>query len=314
MEAVLAAMKEEKPSFSLKEEEPTSLLFPGDSDFWNEVSLTFSAGRLEADCASRQFNEELHRLPEHMIKSEYEARKRMQRSLHTCMTIEFNIWQHPEVELFKVIMKSTLTTPRFDFTAFATARRTCRRHVLTCARTRHEPEKLIKGSLWGKDLFPSDMVRDSIQDAEKAGKSLKDCWGIYISQKRKSQDFRGPQPKNLHHKKPRLSQPPVGRLPKVQTSQVPTFMLPMVPQNPGNSGQVQPMVLMSQQSPAFNSRYESQPFQSGKYNAGGSGFDIRGGRGRGRGGRGRGRGHINTPRGGQQKGNPKGRGQQQSDC
>ena len=51
-EAVFTVLKEDKSSLSFREEEPTSLLLPGDSDVRQEVHLTFTVGKFSADCAA----------------------------------------------------------------------------------------------------------------------------------------------------------------------------------------------------------------------------------------------------------------------
>ena len=49
LEAVPLAASEDKPNSALKEEDCTSLLFPGDSEGWEDVASTFSVGKLSAD-------------------------------------------------------------------------------------------------------------------------------------------------------------------------------------------------------------------------------------------------------------------------
>ena len=95
----------------------------------------------------------LYRLPENLIRAEFEARLRLQRTLHSCTALEMAIMQNPDIDMMKVVMKSLLTSLRKDLPDFMTARRDCRRHVLQNATNRHDPKRLIKASLWGDQLF-----------------------------------------------------------------------------------------------------------------------------------------------------------------
>ena len=80
-EAVFEAVREDRKSFTLREEEATSLLFPADSEVWEGVSSTFKEGRLSADCASVQFKEDLPKLPDALLDAEFSARSRLERTL-----------------------------------------------------------------------------------------------------------------------------------------------------------------------------------------------------------------------------------------
>ena len=262
-------MNEEGVSSALREEESTSLLFPGGSDSWDEVALTFSTGKLEPNCASRQLGEDLYKIPEILLKTEYESRKRLQRTLSSCTILELSMWENPEVGLTKVALKSLLTSLRLDLAAFAQARRLCRIKALTPAQTRHDPDRLIKGSIWGKDLFPTALVASIISDAEKAGKNLCDKWKINFRVKRKLDDSRGPQPKNLGYKRARLFQ---NQLAKLSKAHFQTLMMSMAPQNSNPSTQANNIP-----SPAYNPYFENQSFQSARYNSD-SGSEGRGSR------------------------------------
>ena len=66
------------------------------------------------------------------------------------------------VELWKVVMKSLITTLKCDLYALAVAQRSCHKHVLNCAKIRHEPEDLIKGPTRGRNLFPGKEVNKAI--------------------------------------------------------------------------------------------------------------------------------------------------------
>ena len=299
LEAVNQAVLEDKTSVSLKEDEATSLLFPGDSPAWEEVVPTFSSGRLTQDCASVQFNEDLPKLPEAMLKAEFEARSRLARTLHHCTVLELAIFRHPDVELLKVLAKSMVGSLSQDLMSFAVARRNCRKHVFQNAQVRHEPTKLINGPIWGASLFPSDLVQEAIAGATQANASLRARWRMPF--KRKSQDSSGPQPKNQNWKKQKGN--PHFKIPKVpqpQSSYHQSYMVPVSSDQTvqGPQGQ-QYVVLTPQQSPAFNQAYERQrSFRPKGF------FDqLRGGRGafnRGNTGvqqRGRGKGQYNKGKG-----------------
>ena len=70
-EAVSEASLEDKKPSSLKEEEPTSLLFPSISGIWSEAAATFSVGQFKIECASTKIDDELPRFPDRsMAQSE----------------------------------------------------------------------------------------------------------------------------------------------------------------------------------------------------------------------------------------------------
>ena len=74
LEAAHQAVLEDKPAPTLREENLTSLLFPGDSEGWENVASTFSVGKLSPDCFSQQFNENLPGLPDGLINKKFETR------------------------------------------------------------------------------------------------------------------------------------------------------------------------------------------------------------------------------------------------
>ena len=201
LEAVNQAILEDKPSTPLKEEESTSFLFPGDSPAWENVTQTFSNGKLQPDCASVQFNEDLPKIPDSLLKAEFETRTRLARTLHSFTLAEMSSIKYPDLDVFKVLSKSMVQSLRQDLADFALARRRCRKHVLRNAMIRHEPTKLINGIIWGINLFPNDLVRETIDAATSANQSLRTRWDL--SFKRKSQEDSGPQPKNNPRKKQR---------------------------------------------------------------------------------------------------------------
>ena len=288
-EAVLKQVKEKDSKGSaLKEEERTSLLFPNDSDIWKDVHRTFTVGKLASDCASAQFHEDLPKLSEALITKEYEARTRLSRNLHTFTLLEFSLFKHPELEFLKVIAKSMVATIRHDLADFVLARRACRKHIFVHATIRHEPTKLIDGSVWGETLFPTALVLETIQEAAKACQNLRQRWGL--SFKRKYQEGSGPQPKSTQKKKSKT--PSKFRIPKLPQQQV---VVPM--SATGQPIQLPPgvqCVMTPQQSPAYNPSFQDR----GQYRARGFNSQSRGRRGGGNQARGRGQ---NRGRGGQNK-------------
>ena len=185
-EAVLEAGLEDKKPSSLKEEEPTSLLFPSDSGIWSEVAATFSVGQFKAECASTQFDDELPRIPDSLLQSEFAARSRLERTLSSFTLAEMVMLKLDEHDVLKVLVKSMLTSLKHDLSDFVLARRACRRHVFKQATVRHEPRKLIDGSIWGPNLFPTALVRATLDAASLSNQSLRERWGL--SYKRRNQD------------------------------------------------------------------------------------------------------------------------------
>ena len=282
LEASHQAFTEDKTGPALKEEDLTSLLFPGDSEGWENVASTFSVGKLSPDCFSQQFNENLPRLPDGLINKEFEARTRLARTLHTFTIAELMMSSEPGNDMLKVLVKSMVTSLRNDMTEFMLIRKACRKHLFLTAEVRHESTRLINGPIWGVNLFSTDLVREAIDNAAKLNLSLRRRWGM--QEKRKFTEGSGPQPKNKRFRKGSF------RSPK-----------PQQPQAQDQKGQ-QMTAASSSQSPAFNPVYESQ---SNSFRMAGF-VHNRGGRGRA--GRGRGRFYQfqNRGRGGQCRGAPRG--------
>ena len=289
LEAAQQAFKEDKEGAALKEEDLTSLLFPADSEGWQNVSSTFSAGKLSPDCFSQQFNENLPKLTEGLINKEFEARSRLARTLHTFTLAEYMMSRDPEYDMLKVLVKSMVTSLRKDMTDFMLVRKACRKHLFLLAEVRHEPTRLINAPVWGVELFPTDLVKEAIDNAAKLNLSLRRRWGMY--DKRKFTEGSGPQPKNKRFRKgsfrPAKSQQTRPQAQKEQTD----------------------VAVPSSQSPAFNPVYEGHntSFRN-------TGFAQQRG-GRGRAGRGRGRfyhfqhrGRGSQRRGSQRRGVSRGRG------
>ncbi|XP_068234170.1 SCAN domain-containing protein 3-like [Palaemon carinicauda] len=80
-----------------------------------------------------------------------------------------------------------------DLYASMKARRACRESVYVAATLKHETRKLISSSIWGKDLFPDEVVREVIKNATTVNVGLFQKWGILS--KRKSSMAVGSQPK-----------------------------------------------------------------------------------------------------------------------
>ena len=173
LKAVLSTALEEKPVPTLKEEDFTSLLFPGDSEGWENVASTFSIGKLSPNSFSQQFNEELPKLPEGLINKEFDSRTRLARTLNTFTLAEFMMSRDPGYDLLKVLVKSMVTSLKNDLADFVQARRTCHKHVLLTTEVRHEPTCLINGPIWGVNLFPTTLVREAIDNASKLNLSLR---------------------------------------------------------------------------------------------------------------------------------------------
>ena len=211
--AVHQALKEDKASPKLREEESTSLLLPGESDPWIDIQNTFTVGKLSLNAASEQFNEDLPPLTDSLVKAEFEAKSRFARTLHTFTLLELTVLQNPSVEFLKVILKSMVASLRYDAFAFGEARRKCRKYVLHTARIRHEPSRLINSSSFGEHLFPNNLVQEVIEAASKTNQSLRTRWDI--PSKRKHVEGHGPQPKNR----------PTSKIPKVH--QTPAQMIPV---------------------------------------------------------------------------------------
>ncbi|XP_068237582.1 uncharacterized protein [Palaemon carinicauda] len=178
MDIAYQSAKEEKPLPQLRETDLTSLFFPGYHECWRNAPATFTAGKLSADCASTQFSEHLPKLPESLIRLEFEARCRLSRSINSATLAEMTANTYEEESLFKFPTKSLLQTLLVDAFEFLNARFRCRRHVLAEATIRHEPNRLIKAPVWGPDLLPEDLVNSVLREAARVNQSLKVRWVI----------------------------------------------------------------------------------------------------------------------------------------
>ena len=289
-DALQRAWLEDKPCPSLEECRPTSLLLPQDGNRWQDVQHTFASCKLASDCAQKQFQERLPLLSDVLIKKELEARERLAASMHHQCMLEASISTYKENEIFKVLAKSHLGTFNKDLHAFAMVRRECRRFVLRFAKVRHEPNRLIDSRIWGKNLFPDDIVEEIMAKAAQENRNLLDKWDAGFQGKRKSSPGQGPQPKRLKKSKGKQ-----GRFP-TQPPQ-PAYQ---PPQQPPPSTSLHPTAAPLFPSPAYNPGYERSHLQSSHYaqDYGIPGFvPNRGGNFRGR-GRGRGKGSRGGKRGG----------------
>ncbi|XP_068200581.1 uncharacterized protein [Palaemon carinicauda] len=169
---------EEKPLPPIREVDPISLLLPSGIECWDNVHTTFTSGKLAADCASVMFNERLPRLPESLIKQEYDSRLRVGRTLNLATSTESIALTYDTESIFKSLNKATLQSLYYDLYDFATAKRKCRKHVLAEATIRHEPNKLIRSSCWGSNLIPEDLVEEVLAEATRVNQSLKARWGL----------------------------------------------------------------------------------------------------------------------------------------
>ena len=73
-----------------------------------------------------------------------------------------------------------------DLHAFVAKRKECRKHVLSKATIRHEPERLIDSSPWGRHLFPKKIVEEIKASLIRDNMSLSVRWRISSYQPRAS--------------------------------------------------------------------------------------------------------------------------------
>ncbi|XP_068203105.1 uncharacterized protein [Palaemon carinicauda] len=177
-ELTIQAIKEGSSMPALKETDPTSLLIPGTSATWDAAASTFTVGKLDPDCASTLFSEKLLRLIESLLKTEFETRTRLARSLQSITSMESLASLYPEETLFRVATKNQLLSYQIDLHDFWSARVSCRKFVLSEASIRHERNRLIASSSWGKTLFPQTEVDKVLQDAARANQNLQVRWGL----------------------------------------------------------------------------------------------------------------------------------------
>ncbi|XP_064101055.1 uncharacterized protein LOC135211750 [Macrobrachium nipponense] len=281
-ELTLQAISEEKPMPILKETEATSLLMPATREFWHDAPSTFTVGKLDSDCASTLFSDKLPKLPENLLKTEFETKTRLARSINAVTSLELVASMYKDEQLFQVLTKSLLQTFQSDLFEFAAARRVCRKYVLAEASIRHEPNRLIKSSIWGKNLFPQEEVDNVLKAASSTNQSLRVRWGLPSKRKFKTSGKRPKSKKKQRYFAPykvpqpqQLSQPiPLTQMSKPSTSKAQPqqqFVLLQAPHGPQAAATTAWMA-----SPAFNPVV---------YEAGGSfrGYNRQSARGRARG-------------------------------
>ena len=282
-EAVFEASLEDKKPVSLREEEATSLIFPADSEIWRNVAATFTVGRLKPECASDQFDEELPKVPEGMLNAEYAARSRLARTLNTFTFAELLMTTNTDFEALKVLVKGMVTSLKQDLSDFVAARKQCRRHVFKHATIRHEPKKLIEGSVWGPNLFSATDVQAAIDAAAASNQNLRERWNL--SYKRRFQEGsassksgkkakRSPQAKGGNAGNYRIPKKPAQQQ---QPQQAQFAVLQTLPSTSGNP-QGPPVFVLQPQSPAFHAPYEqASSFPGFQQSRGGGGSQRRGG-------------------------------------
>ena len=177
-EAVEKALVDGKPLPTLEECRPLSLALPCPKASWTDIHQTFSVGKLPNNIAQKQFNEQLPLLSEAMLKRELDARERLASVLSHQVTLEILNENYSESDLFALLAKQHLPTLLRALYDFGLSRRECRRHVMQFSKVRHEPQRLIDSSIWGKDLFPDDLVKEIMDQAAKENRNLTDKWGI----------------------------------------------------------------------------------------------------------------------------------------
>ena len=163
------------------------------------------------------------------------------------------------------------------------ARNQCRGHVLKYATIRHEPKKLIEGSVWGPNLFPATEVAAAIDAAATSNQNLRERWNL--SYKRRFQDSSGSSKSGKKAKKtPQAKGGNAGnfRIPKKpaqqqQPQQAQFAVLQTLPSSSGNP-QGPPVIVLQPQSPAFHAPYEqASSFPGFQQSRGGGGSQRRGG-------------------------------------
>ena len=158
------------------ESRPTSYLFPPPARRWKGVAETFTKGKLDRTCAASQLGEQFPSLPDPLLTAEATAKERLGSAIHTQVLIEVLFENHASDPVFAILAKAHLQTAMAAYQAFAEARIRCRRYVLEKANAPHEIDDLIYSSLWGKNLFPSDLVDSLKARSIRENKSLLDRW------------------------------------------------------------------------------------------------------------------------------------------
>ena len=219
--ANLRAWPSKGPTPTLEECKAISLVLPADGVVWDEVHMTFTVGKLENSVASMQFKEELPLIPARLLTQEYVARQALAEALSHQTLLEILVSNRRKDKAYTLLAKQHLGQLHRILHQFGIARRLCREHVFIHAKVKHEPRRLIDSSLWGKDLFPADIVQEILEKAALENRSLLDKWGIGAA-KRKFTPGAGPQPKKSRGQPP-VQQP---RLPSTVVHQAPVSLPP----------------------------------------------------------------------------------------
>ena len=85
------------------------LLFPGDPTIRDGVFQTLSVGQLPPDCASVQFNEDLPKVPDPLVKVEFEAHSGLESTLSSFTLEELASLILPYIESLKVLTNSMVS-------------------------------------------------------------------------------------------------------------------------------------------------------------------------------------------------------------
>ena len=155
---------------------------PFPSGVWENVEETFVQRHLEKDAGVTLFGEPcLSILPKSLLDQEFECRARLSDTLHMQTMLEASMLETfgtPMQNRFMMMAKLHLRMFLRDVYAFFRARKACREHVLSKATVRHEPERLINSSPWGKNLFPQGLVDGIKESLVKDNTSLSARWKI----------------------------------------------------------------------------------------------------------------------------------------
>ena len=183
LEAATKALAEGRPTPPpLDEVANTSMLVPFPAGIWENVAETFVPRQLEKDAGVTLFGEPcLANLSKALVDQEFECRARLSDTLHMQTMMEASMLETfgtPMQNRFMMMAKLHLRMFLRDLYAFLRARKACREHVLSKATVRHEPEKLINSSPWGKNLFPQKLVDEVRESLVSGNTTLAARWKI----------------------------------------------------------------------------------------------------------------------------------------
>ena len=186
MEAVLKAVAANKATPPVMEEiTNTTLLVPHPSKGWEGVHETFVPRLLGKDVGLEMFGDPcLSPLSKTLLEQEFECRARLSDTLHmqtmleSAMVEAVNEGDMAGPYRFMSMAKLHLRMFVRDLHAFVMKRKECRVHVLSKAMIRHEPERLIQASPWGRHLFPQEIVDEIKTSLMRDNMSLAVRWKI----------------------------------------------------------------------------------------------------------------------------------------